>query len=61
MYINRYARWSILTIYRYAFTASGFDLQADNERRIAYIVALRAADGGDYCPLLAFVGARVKG
>jgi Fic-DOC domain mobile mystery protein B len=37
--------------------ASGFDLQADNDRRNAYIAALRAADGGDYSPLLAFVGA----
>lgn len=36
--------------------ASGFDLQADNERRNAYISALRAADGGDFEPLLAFVG-----
>ena len=38
--------------------ASGFDLQADNERRDAYIVALRAADAGDIDPLLSFVGAR---
>ncbi len=37
--------------------ASGFDLQADNERRNAYIAALRTADGGDIEPLLAFVGA----
>ncbi|MEQ8333451.1 mobile mystery protein B [Nisaea sp.] len=37
--------------------ASGFDLQADNERRDAYIKALRAADGGDIGPLLVFVGA----
>lgn len=37
--------------------ASGFDLQADNERRDAYIAALRAADAGDIGPLLAFVGA----
>ena len=36
--------------------ASGFDLQADSERRHAYIAALRAADGGDFGPLLAFVG-----
>ncbi len=35
----------------------GFDLKADNERRSAYIAALRAADGGDYAPLLAFVDA----
>ncbi|MCR9196528.1 MAG: mobile mystery protein B [Hyphomonas sp.] len=37
--------------------ASGFDLQADNERRDAYIAALRAADAGHFDPLLAFVGA----
>lgn len=34
----------------------GFDLQADSDRRTAYIAALRAADGGDYGPLLQFVG-----
>ena len=38
--------------------ASGFDLQADNERRDAYIAALRAADAGDIDPLLSFVGVR---
>lgn len=37
--------------------ASGFDLQADNERRNVYIAALRTADGGDLAPLLTFVGA----
>ncbi|KAA9130488.1 mobile mystery protein B [Marinihelvus fidelis] len=37
--------------------ASGFDLQADNVRRKNYIAALRAADGGDYAPLLTFVHA----
>ncbi|WP_193370679.1 mobile mystery protein B [Pelagibius marinus] len=36
--------------------ANGFDLQADNERRQAYIAALRAADGEDFAPLLSFVG-----
>ncbi len=36
--------------------ASGFDLQADNKRRNAYITALRAADGGDFMLLLKFVG-----
>lgn len=35
--------------------ASGFDLQADNARREAYIAALRAADAGDFDPLLRFV------
>lgn len=39
--------------------ASGFDLQADNERRDAYVAALRAADGEDFEPLLAFVTPRV--
>jgi Fic-DOC domain mobile mystery protein B len=36
--------------------ASGHDLQNSGERRKAYIAALRAADAGDYRPLLAFVG-----
>lgn len=36
--------------------ASGFDLQADNERRDAYIATLRAADAGNLDPLLEFVG-----
>lgn len=38
--------------------ASGFDLQADNERRTQYISSLRAADAGDMVPLLRFVGAK---
>ena len=38
--------------------ASGFDLQADNDRRSAYIAALRAADAGEFEPLLTFVGAQ---
>jgi Fic-DOC domain mobile mystery protein B len=37
--------------------ASGFDLQADNARRHAYIAALRAADGANLEPLLRFVRA----
>jgi Fic-DOC domain mobile mystery protein B len=37
--------------------ASGYDLQADNERRNDYIAALRAADGYEFGPLLVFVGA----
>lgn len=36
--------------------ASGFDLQADGERRKAYIAALRAADAGEFALLLTFVG-----
>ena len=41
--------------------ASGFDLQADNDRRTAYIAALRAADAGDFEPLFTFVGAQEDG
>jgi len=36
--------------------AGGYDLQFMNKRRQEYISALRAADGGDYEPLLLFVG-----
>ena len=36
--------------------AAGHDLQRSNDRRNAYISALRAADAGDFEPLLAFVG-----
>jgi Fic-DOC domain mobile mystery protein B len=36
----------------------GFDLQADNERRNAYIAALRKADRGEIDQLLDFVGAK---
>lgn len=38
--------------------ASGYDLQANNARRNAFIHALRAADGGDFEPLLVFVAKR---
>ncbi len=34
--------------------AGGHDLQKMNARRAAYIAALKAADGGDYAPLLVF-------
>jgi Fic-DOC domain mobile mystery protein B len=37
--------------------ASGTDLLADSARRTAYIAALRAADGGDFTALLAYVAA----
>ncbi|MBB3611985.1 mobile mystery protein B [Rhizobium sp. BK602] len=37
--------------------ASGTNLQADNERRNSYILALRAADAGNMVPLFDFVGA----
>jgi Fic-DOC domain mobile mystery protein B len=36
--------------------ANGFDLQADNERRGSYLLALRNADAGNFGALLAFVG-----
>jgi Fic-DOC domain mobile mystery protein B len=36
--------------------AAGHDLQHDCQRRTAYIAALKAADRGDYGPLLAFAG-----
>lgn len=39
--------------------ASGYDLQAVNERRKDYIAALRAADAGDIGPLPIFVGAAI--
>ncbi|MBX6368925.1 MAG: mobile mystery protein B [Rhodospirillales bacterium] len=35
---------------------AGYSLQSMNERRAQYIDALRAADAGDFEPLLAFVG-----
>ena len=38
--------------------AGGYDLQRMNDRRSAYIAALRAADRGDLAPLLAFIGPR---
>lgn len=38
--------------------AGGQDLASMGDRRKYYIQALRAADGGDYEPLLAFAGAR---
>jgi Fic-DOC domain mobile mystery protein B len=40
--------------------AAGYDLQRNNERRTSYIAALRAADRGDYGPLLVFAGAKPK-
>ena len=36
--------------------AAGHNLQQSSQRRDAYISALKAADAGDYRPLLAFVG-----
>lgn len=40
--------------------AGGYDLQAMNERRQAYIGALRLADSGNYQALLAFVAIKIK-
>lgn len=37
--------------------AGGHDLQSMSDHRKTYIAALRAADQGDYAPLLEFVGA----
>jgi fido (protein-threonine AMPylation protein) len=36
--------------------AGGHDLGSMNERRKEYILALRAADAGDFQPLFAFAG-----
>lgn len=41
--------------------ASGHDLQRDNERRDAYLQALRRADAGDFEALFKFVGAAPAG
>ena len=38
--------------------AGGHDLQKMNDRRAAYILALKAADNEDYGPLFSFVGKR---
>jgi len=38
--------------------AGGHDLQKMNDRRTAYIAALKVADGEDFGPLIAFVGPR---
>jgi Fic-DOC domain mobile mystery protein B len=38
--------------------AGGYDLQKMNDRRVAYIAALKAADQGDIGPLMAFIGPR---
>ncbi|MFT3987973.1 mobile mystery protein B [Aestuariivirga sp.] len=40
--------------------AGGHDLQKMNDRRIAYIAALRAADSHDFGPLLAFAGVALR-
>lgn len=39
---------------------AGSDLQKMNERRDAYIKALKAADNFDFAPLLAFVGSKLS-
>lgn len=40
--------------------AGGLDLQKMSDRRSEYIAALRAADAGDFEPLLSFVSSRAK-
>lgn len=58
---GRHARIMADTVLRRVYSAEpidwagGHDLQKMNDRRRAYIVALRAADRGDLDPLLAFV------
>jgi fido (protein-threonine AMPylation protein) len=37
---------------------AGHDLQKMNDRRAAYIAALKAADRGDIAPLIAFIDPR---
>ena len=39
--------------------AGGHDLQKMNDRRLAYIAALKAADQGNMAPLMTFIGPRV--
>ncbi len=36
----------------------GQDLQKLNDRRIAYIAALKSADAGDFLPLMIFISIR---
>jgi Fic-DOC domain mobile mystery protein B len=40
--------------------AGGYDLQKMNERRDAYIAALKVADNGDIGPLMRFVGSKAE-
>jgi Fic-DOC domain mobile mystery protein B len=40
------------------WAGGGYDLQKMNDRRNAYMAALRAADRGDIAPLMAFIGPR---
>ena len=59
---GRHARIMADTVLRHVFSADPIDwagghhLQRMNDRRVAYIAALEAADGGDITPLLTFVG-----
>lgn len=59
---GRHARIMADTVLRRVFSAApldwagGHDLQRMNDRRVAYIAALKAADGGDIAPLMTFVG-----
>jgi Fic-DOC domain mobile mystery protein B len=61
---GRHARIMADTVLRRVYTAppidwaGGHNLQRMNERRLAYIAALKAADRGDVHPLIAFIGPR---
>jgi Fic-DOC domain mobile mystery protein B len=58
---GRHARIMADTLLRRIFNADpidwagGHDLQRMNDRRVAYIAALKAADRGDFAPLITFV------
>lgn len=61
---GRHARILADTVLRRIFRADpidwagGHDLERMNERRVAYIAALKAADRGDIGPLIQFIGPR---
>ena len=61
---ERHARITADTVLERVYNAppidwtGGFDLQKMNERRAAYIAALKAADQQDFAPLIAFIGPR---
>jgi Fic-DOC domain mobile mystery protein B len=63
---GRHARIMADTVLRRVFGADpidwagGHDLQRMNDRRVAYIAALKAADTGDMTRLMAFVGVPEK-
>lgn len=59
---GRHARIMADTLLQFAYGRDpldwdgGYDLMKDNEGRREYITSLRAADAGDYTPLMNFVG-----